>query len=75
MQMILHSIVPVEAMQQMLADQQTVMRRTEPLSDTHFIESYLQNGEWTIERIISTNLQDYLNPALTPGTHINTKKS
>lgn len=72
--MILHSIVPAEAMQQMLADQQTVMRRTEPLSDTHFIESYLQNGEWTIERIISTNLRDYLNPVLTPGTHINAKK-
>ena len=66
--MILHSIVPVPIMQQMFADQidlplpksQSVLS----LSPTSMVEGVAQGGQFTINRILSTNPDDYLNLSL-----------
>lgn len=66
--MILHSIVPVPIMQQMFADQaglplpkaQSVLS----LSPTSMVEGVVQGGQFTINRILSTNPDDYLKLSL-----------
>ena len=57
--MILHSIVPVEAMQQMMADWQAQgtqqpTRQTFFLSATCAVEGTVRDGQITVERIFST---------------------
>ena len=70
--MILHSIVPVEAMQQMMADwqaqgMQQPARQTFFLSATCAVEGTVLDGQLTVERIFSTNPADFLLPSPFPG--------
>ena len=69
--MILHSIVPVEAMQQMMADwqaqgMQQPARQTFFLSATCAVEGTVLDGQLTVERIFSTNPADFLGKELYP---------
>ena len=69
--MILHSIVPVEAMQQMMADwqaqgMQQPARQTFFLSATCAVEGTVRDGQSTVERIFSTNPADFLGKELYP---------
>ena len=70
-EMILHSIVPVEAMQQMMADWQAQgtqqpARQTFFLSATCAVEGTVRDGQITVERIFSTNPADFLGKELYP---------
>ena len=67
--MILHSIVPVEAMQQMMADwqaqgMQQPARPTFFLSATCAVEGPVLDGQLTVERVFSTNPAEFLGKAL-----------
>ena len=73
--MILHSIVPVEAMQQMVADwqaqgMQQPARQTFFLSATCAVEGMVLNGQLTVERIFSTNPADFLGKELFPAAPV-----
>lgn len=67
--MILHSITPVVAMQQMFADWKpdVLPRQTIQLSPTCTVEGTVQNGQLFVERIISTNPADFLGKELSPA--------
>lgn len=65
--MILHSIVPIETIQQMFADQAPQAMhttRTLSLSPTRMVEGVVNGGQFTISRILSTDPQDYLGLAV-----------
>lgn len=66
--MILHSIVPVPIMQQMFADQAGLplpkAQSMLSLSPTSMVEGVAQGGQFTINRILSTNPDDYLKLSL-----------
>ena len=66
--MILHSIVPVPIMQQMFADQADLplpkAQSVLSLSPTSMVEGVAQGGQFTINRILSTNPDDYLKLSL-----------
>lgn len=66
--MILHSIVPVPIMQQMFADQADLPSQKNQsvlsLSPTSMVEGVMQGGQFTINRVLSTNPDDYLNLSL-----------
>lgn len=70
--MILHSIVPVPIMQQMFADQADLplpkAQSVLSLSPTSMVEGVMQGGQFTINRVLSTNPNDYLR--LSVGTNI-----
>lgn len=70
--MILHSIVPVPIMQQMFADQAELpppkSQSVLSLSPTSMVEGVAQSDQFTINRILSTNPDDYLKLSL--GTNI-----
>lgn len=70
--MILHSVVPSCAMQQMIADSQLsapcVQTRSLSYSPHCTLEGTFCNGSFQVSRLISTNPQDYLSPALMPGS-------
>lgn len=70
--MILHSITPVAAMQQMLAMQDGTAQTVQTISLSPYCvaQGRVQNGELVVERILSTNPQDFLNPALFPGMRL-----
>ncbi len=68
--MILHSVVPSCAMQQMIADSR--LSETVPcvqtVSPLCMLEGTLCDGSFRVSRLISTNPQDYLSPSLMPGS-------
>lgn len=70
--MILHSIVPTPIMQQMFADQADLplpkAQSVLSLSPTSMVEGVAQGGQFTINRVLSTNPDDYLRLSL--GTSI-----
>lgn len=70
--MILHSITPVAAMQQMLAMQDSSAQPIQTMSLGPYCtaQGSVQNGRLTVERILSTDPQDFLNPALFPGARL-----
>ena len=70
--MILHSVTPVVAMQQMLALQDHTLPPVQALALGPYCsaEGTVENGQLTIGRILSTNPQDFLNPALFPGMQL-----
>lgn len=70
--MILHSIVPIESMQQMFADASSaaapalpVSKQVLALSSTSMVEGTAEGGQFTVSRILSTDPNDYL--SLFPG--------
>ena len=65
--MILHSIVPAPIMQQMFADQAD-LPLPKAQSVLSLVEGVAQGGQFTINRVLSTNPDDYLRLSL--GTSI-----
>ena len=59
--MILHSVTPIWAMQQMMAEQ---------LSETAALQGRIQNGQLLVERILSTDPHDFLRQELSPGKQV-----
>ena len=55
--MILHSVTPIWAMQQMMAEQSALQGR-------------IQNGQLLVERILSTDPHDFLRQELSPGKQV-----
>lgn len=70
--MILHSITPVAAMQQMLAMQDGSAQPVQTMSLGPYCtaQGSIQDGQLVVERILSTDPQDFLNPALFPGARL-----
>lgn len=73
--MILHSIVPVQAMQQMFADASSAAVPSTPsqnrvlsLSPTSMVEGTAEGGQFTVSRILSTDPNDYI--LLSPGRNL-----
>lgn len=65
--MILHSVTPIWAMQQMMAEQPAQQLTTVLLSETAALQGRVQNGQLLVERILSTNPHDFLRQELSPG--------
>ena len=63
--MILHSVTPIWAMQQMMAEQ-SEQPTTVLLSETAALQGRIQNGQLLVERILSTDPHDFLRQAF-PG--------
>ena len=62
--MILHSIVPAAAMQQMIYEENPFLPscQTISISDTKAVSGCMQNGKFIVGRIISTDPDDFLHP-------------
>lgn len=65
--MILHSVTPVWAMQQMMAEQPAQQPTTVLLSATAALQGRVQDGQILVERILSTDPHDFLRQELSPG--------
>lgn len=65
--MILHSVTPVWAMQQMMAEQPEQQPTTVLLSATAALQGRVQDGHILVERILSTDPHDFLRQELSPG--------
>lgn len=65
--MILHSVTPVWEMQQMMAEQPAQQPTTVLLSETAALQGRVQNGQFLVERILSTDPNDFLRQELSPG--------
>lgn len=61
--MLIHSIVSPDVL---LSVPESPIRSLLPWG-SGWLEGYEQNGQFYIQRIISTNPADYLDPKLTPG--------
>lgn len=67
--MILHSVTPIWAMQQMMAEQ-SEQPTTVLLSETAALQGRIQNGQLLVERILSTDPHDFLRQELSPGKQV-----
>ena len=67
--MILHSVTPIWAMQQMMAEQ-SEQPTTLLLSETAALQGRIQNGQLLVERILSTDPHDFLRQELSPGKQV-----
>ncbi len=67
--MILHSVTPIWAMQQMMAEQ-SAQPTTVLLSETAALQGRIQNGQLLVERILSTDPHDFLRQELSPGKQV-----
>ncbi|TYQ13247.1 UNVERIFIED_CONTAM: YlzJ-like protein [Acetivibrio alkalicellulosi] len=66
--MILHSIVPVEAVF-FNSEEEKKLMEIEYMGEKVMVVP-LSNNRYIIDRVISTSLKSYLNPKLTPGSII-----
>ena len=65
--MILHSVTPIWAMQQMMAEQPAQQPTTVLLSETAALQGRIQNGQLLVKRILSTDPHDFLRQELSSG--------
>ena len=68
--MILHSVTPIWAMQQMMAEQPAQQPTTVLLSATAALQGRMQIGQLLVERILSTDPHDFLRQELSPGKQV-----
>ncbi len=64
--MLIHSVMPIDA----LIPQQPIPERMQIAWGNGYLEGYLENGEFNIQRLESTDPFDYLNESLYPGNKI-----
>lgn len=68
--MLIHSIVSPDAL---LSVPESPVRSLRPWGGA-WLEGWEQNGQFCVQRIISTNPADYLNPKLSPGQIVQYKQ-
>ena len=68
--MILHSVTPIWAMQQMMAEQPAQQPTTGLLAATAAWQCRMQIGLLLVARILSTDPHDFLRQELSPGKQV-----